>query len=101
MNGDEDESKSKDRIARRILPDLIDVAASWWRDLLVGELGSPAMRINADFAHVLDRHAGRLTAARLQTGLQAIVQTKRLIERNANIDLALERMWIAALPAGR
>ena len=94
----EDDTKSKDRAVRKNLPDLLDVAASWWRDLLIGEIGERDMRINQDFAAALDRHAGRLPAGRLQQGLQAIVQTKRLIERNANIDLALERMWITALP---
>jgi len=94
----EDDTKSKDRAVRRNLPDLLDVTASWWRDLLIGEIGEREMRINQDFAAALDRHAGRLPAGHLQQGLQAIVQTKRLIERNANIDLALERMWITALP---
>ena len=33
----------------------------------------------------------------LVASLHAILQTKRLIERNANIDLALEVMWMHAL----
>jgi len=97
IDGEED-AKSKDRAARRSLPDLLDVTASWWRDLLIGEVGAREMRINLDFAAALDRHAGRLPAARLRNGLRAIMQTKRTIERNANIDLALERMWMSALP---
>ncbi|HOF89021.1 MAG TPA: hypothetical protein PLZ36_13105, partial [Armatimonadota bacterium] len=58
----------------------------------------PAMRINVDFADALSRHACRLSLEALRAGLHTIMQTKRLIERNANIDLALERMWIAVLP---
>jgi DNA polymerase-3 subunit delta' len=94
----EEDTKSRDRAARKNLPDLLDVTASWWRDLLIGEIGEQEMRINQDFAAALDRHAGRLPAGQLQHGLQAIIQTKRLIERNANLDLALERMWMSALP---
>lgn len=88
---------SADRVARRALPELLDIVAAWWRDLLVGELGNPAPRINADFAQALDRHAGRYTDAHLRAGLHTIMHTKRLIERNANIDLALERMWMSIL----
>ncbi len=99
-DGDDDEGKGRgaDRVARQRLPELIDVVASWWRDLIVGALGQPEMRINADFAAALDRHTGRIPLDALRTGLHTIMQTKRLIERNANIDLALERMWIAVLP---
>ncbi len=97
---EEAEGKSRpsaDRLTRRNLPALLDVVASWWRDMLMTELGQGSMRINVDFADALDRHIGRLPITRLRTGLQAMAQTKRLIERNANIDLALERMWMTAL----
>ncbi len=99
-DGEEEDGKGRgaDRVARQRLPELLDVVASWWRDLIVGELGQPAMRINVDFADALSRHAGRLSLEALRAGLHTIMQTKRLIERNANIDLALERMWIAVLP---
>ncbi|MHB9024566.1 MAG: DNA polymerase III subunit [Armatimonadota bacterium] len=91
---------STDRIARKSLPELLDVVASFWRDMLISELGQHEMRINADFTEALDRQRGRLSAAQLREGLQAIMQTKRYVERNANIDLALERMWMAILPEG-
>jgi DNA polymerase-3 subunit delta' len=97
---DDDDGKgvrSADRVARQRLPELLDVAASWWRDLILGELGRPEMRINADFAEALDRHTGHLSLDVLRRGLQTIMETKRLIERNANIDLALERMWMRVL----
>jgi DNA polymerase-3 subunit delta' len=94
---EKDETKSRDRVVRRNLPDLLDVVASWWRDLLIAEVGERAMRINVDFADALDRHAGHRGVDRLRHGLRAIVETKRLLERNANIDLALEQMWIAVL----
>jgi DNA polymerase III subunit delta' len=98
----EEEAKgrpSPDRTARRNLPDLLDVLASWWRDLLLGELGLPALRTNRDFAAALDRQAGCLSATALRRGLQHITQTKRLIERNANIDLALECLGMGLLGA--
>jgi len=89
---------SADRLTRRNLPELLDIVASCWRDLLVMEFGQPSMRINADFATLLDRHTGRIPQEHLRVGLQTIMQTKRLIERNAIIDLALERMWMTILP---
>jgi len=88
---------SADRVSRRNLPELLDITASWWRDLLIGELGQPEMRINVDYATALDRHRGRLTALQLQCGLEAITEARRLLERNANIDLTLEWMCMAAL----
>ena len=102
-SGDEEESDdpkartSPDRVSRRHLPELLDIAASWWRDLLIGEMGQPSLRINVDCTSALDRHAGRLSAVQLRRGLHAIMQAKRLIERNANIDLTLEWMWMTAL----
>ena len=73
------------------------MVASWWRDLLVMTHGGDDLRINADFASTLDRHAGRFSPIQLRHSLGVIMQTKYLIERNANIDLALERMWMAIL----
>jgi DNA polymerase-3 subunit delta' len=101
--GDEENGKersSTDRLVRQRLPELLDMVASVWRDLILGELEQPAMRINIDHAAMLDRHAGRISLDALRDGLHTIMQTKRLIERNANIDLALERMWMAVLPGG-
>jgi DNA polymerase-3 subunit delta' len=98
---EEDDGKARtsaDRQVRKNLPELLDMTASWWRDLLVTVLGEPDMRINADFAAQLDRHAHRLSSQQLRDGLHAVMQAKRMIERNANIDLALERMWMAMLP---
>jgi DNA polymerase-3 subunit delta' len=99
-DGEDDDGKSRgaDRVARQRLPELLDVTASWWRDMIVSALGAPEMRINADFADALDRYVGHIPLDDLRRGLHTIMQTKRLIERNANIDLALERMWISVLP---
>lgn len=97
----EDDAKARvsaDRQLRRNLPELLDLTASWWRDLLVTEMQQPDMRINRDFAEMYDRHVGRTSAERLREGLQAIMHAKRLIERNANIDLALEQMCMTILP---
>ncbi len=102
LPADEEEDDGKahttsDRQVRRNLPELLDVMATCWRDLLVGELGQPDRRINRDFAALLDRHRGHFSPAHLCNGLQTIFQTKRLIERNANIDLALECMCMTIL----
>ncbi len=99
---DEDEGKARttsDRQVRRNLPELLDVLATCWRDLLVAELGQPERRINRDFAALLDRHRGRFSPAHLRDSLQAVLHMKRLIERNANIDLALECLCMQILDA--
>jgi len=99
IDSDDDEKtrSTTDRAVRRNLPELLDIVASWWRDLLVSDMGQPQLRINADFASSLDGHTGRIPSTQLRDGLHAILHTKRLIERNANIDLALEVMWMRAL----
>jgi DNA polymerase-3 subunit delta' len=88
---------SADRVVRRNLPELLDITASCWRDLLVTDLGQPDVRINADYGAQFDRCAGRFTQMQLRDGLQAVMQAKRMIERNANIDLTLEHMWMMML----
>ncbi|MEI7831794.1 MAG: DNA polymerase III subunit delta' C-terminal domain-containing protein, partial [bacterium] len=97
-----DDAKARttaDRQVRRNLPELLDITASWWRDMLLVEMGQGDMIINLDFANDIKRNAGRHTAPELRRGLQTILKTKRLIERNVNIDLALESMWMNILPA--
>jgi len=103
VDEEEDDGKARmtsDRQVRRNLPELLDVLATWWRDMLVGELGQPDRRLNRDFAVLLDRHRARFSPAQLRFGLKTIMQTKRLIERNANIDLALECMCMMILFGG-
>lgn len=96
----EGKQASPDRIARRNLPELLDLAASWWRDMLVVEIGQSAMCINADYADVLAQHTGRMSPDEIQHGLHAVLHAKRVIEKNANIDLTLEQMWMSMLPSG-
>lgn len=99
-DGEDDDGKARtsaDRLVRRNLPELLDMTASWWRDLLVTEFGQGDACINADYSASLARHRGTRSTAQLQQGLQIVMQTKRFIERNANIDLALERMWMQIL----
>ncbi len=96
-----DDAKARttaDRQVRRNLPELLDITASWWRDMLLVEMGQGDMIINLDFTADLKHNAGRHTTTELRQGLQTILKTKRLIERNVNIDLALESMWMNILP---
>jgi DNA polymerase III subunit delta' len=97
-SGDAKSRPSPDRIARRSLPELLDVVASWWRDLLLTKHGRRDLRTNLDFAEALDRGAAHFSEAELRDGLRIITETKRLLERNANLDLALERLWMRILP---
>lgn len=98
--GEEDERArvSADRQVRRNLPDLLDMLASIWRDLMVISIGQRDVCINADYVELLERYSGLVSEQQWRTGLQAVMQTRRMIERNANIDLALERMAMSILP---
>lgn len=95
--GDGKAKTSADRTVRRNLPELLDIVGSVWRDMLVLRLGDAIPCINADFAAQLTERAPLLNEASLRDGLQTVMNTKRLIERNANIDLALEAMWMRVL----
>jgi len=97
----EDDAKvtiTADQQLRKNLPDVLDLLASWWRDLLVTALNQPEMRLNRDCADMFDRHCGSASQEQLSKALQQIMLTKRLIERNANIDLALNNMCMLILP---
>lgn len=100
--GEDGESDGKvklslDRSVRKNLPLILDLVASWWRDQLMTELGHEKMRINVDYADRFDRHKGYMSPEKLQNGLEVILKSRRVIESNANIDLAIEAMWMNIL----
>ena len=97
-DGDDGKARqSAERAVRRNLPELLDLLASWWRDLLMTELGARDMRINVDHLEMFERHHSAFSSEHLQHGLYEIVTTKRLLERNANIDLAMESLCMKIL----
>lgn len=87
-----------DRALRAELPWCLEVMASWFRDCMASEQGSPV--INADCAEAIRSAAKTLSCERAESSIGAILAAKQAIERNANIDLALECLAVE-LTGGR
>jgi DNA polymerase-3 subunit delta' len=85
-----------DRALRAGLPWCLDVMATWYRDCLAA--AEDSMLINADRAPVIERAAAAFSCQYAEAAVDAILSAKQQIERNANIDLALE--CLAAQLAG-
>jgi len=67
----------------------------WLRDaLLVAKTGSDQLVLNADRLPEVHRLAGRFGAAPLLSMLTIVVETRRHIQRNANLRLALDLMML-------
>jgi len=77
-----------DRALRAELPWCLDVMATWYRDCLAAAENS--MLINADCAPAIKRATTSFSCQYAEAAVDAVLGTKQQIERNANIDLALE-----------
>jgi hypothetical protein len=77
-----------DRALRSELPWCLDVMATWYRDCLAAAEDSAL--INVDCAPAIKRATTTFSCRYAEAGVEAILETKQQIERNANIDLALE-----------
>ena len=91
---------SADRALRTELPWCLDVIASWYRDLLAAGQGEGAPLVNPDYQPVLKAAGALFHPQQAERAIEAILETKHNIQRNANIDLALESLAIALLSAG-
>jgi len=98
--GDEDTdpvSVAGDRELRVQLPWCLDVMVSWYRDLLaVGERGA---LLNPDYESALRERFHAALSAEAECAVESILETKHAIQRNANIDVALESLAIELIGA--
>jgi len=79
---------------RSDLPWCLDVIVSWYRDRLAAAHGAPL--VNPDYAEAVSRRkSGRIAAD--ERAIAAILETKHSLQRNANVDLALESLAIKLL----
>ena len=78
-------SKKPDQV-----PYVLDVMASWWRDVLLLAAGSQAPIANVDHEDELQEWAIRHAVSDASAALTAIRQTAWRLEHNANLRLALE-----------
>lgn len=74
------------------LPLFLDLLILWLRDILYVQVGRHAHLINSDQQDVLQGQALAWTKAELLRGIDLVMETKYRIERNANAQLALERL---------
>jgi DNA polymerase-3 subunit delta' len=96
----EDRQKSR---ATRLKRDSLDRAlldlASYYRDVLVVQLGSDVDLVNADRAPELRTMARKGTPEETLRGLEAIMRCRGRLEANVNPLLAIEAMAMALRPA--
>jgi len=74
------------------LPLFLDLLILWLRDILYVQAGRHDHLINCDQQDALQGQALKWTKAELLRGIDLVMETKYRIERNANAQLALERL---------
>jgi DNA polymerase-3 subunit delta' len=79
------------------LDDLLDLLATWLRDLLLLVLQGPDRRINHDLTDLLEQGARTWPAAGLQNSLAHIDQARGHLLRNCNRTLVCEVLFFALL----
>jgi hypothetical protein len=92
--GQDDEGGSRgpvsDRMVRSELPWCLDVMVSWYRDLLA--VGAGGSLLNPDYEKLLRQEVRPELAGQVECAIESLLRTKRAIQRNANIDVALESL---------
>jgi hypothetical protein len=74
----------------------LEVAVTWYRDVLALRVDGPEARLrNADAAEALRQAAARATLPHVLRALDTVCDTIRAVERNANRVLAVESMLLA------
>jgi hypothetical protein len=91
-------SAVSDRALRSELPWCLEVMASWYRDCLAAAEG--AALLNADYEAAISRASGSLPCWQAEAAIEAVLATRQQIERNANVDLALECLSMRLLGGG-
>ncbi len=87
----------EDRQIRAAAEALLDMARTWFRDLLVLKLAKEAPVVNGDHRAGLETAAARYPLARIHQALEALSQTRHYLARNANVALTLEVMMARLL----
>jgi DNA polymerase-3 subunit delta' len=91
----------KDRSAERIrVQTALATWLSFWRDMLLTAFGVDRPLVNPDRAAEVERLAGSYSADQVAVGARALQQTLADIDRNANLSLAMEALFLQ-LPFGR
>jgi DNA polymerase-3 subunit delta' len=79
-----------------LLPELLDLALLWYRDLLVWkQLKEPALLANRDRQAQVETLAPRFSDATLGARIEAVEAAKESLRRNVNARLALEALFLS------
>ena len=79
-----------------LLPELLDLAEYWYRDLLVWkQLAQPALLTNRDRRDQIERLASLYTDAALGARIAAIEEAKDALKHNGNPRLVLEKLFLS------
>ncbi len=89
---------ARDRALREELPWCLDIMVSWYRDLL--SIGQNGPLLNPDYEAALRERCRPQLALQAECAVETILEAKHAIERNANIDLALESLAIGLVGRG-
>lgn len=79
-----------------LLPELLDLAVFWYRDLLVWkQLAEPALLTNRDRQAQIERLVGGYSETMLGARIEAIEAAKESLRRNVNARLVLENLFLS------
>lgn len=79
-----------------LLPELLDLAEYWYRDVLVWkQLAQPALLTNRDRQDQIERLASGFTDAALGARIAAIEEAKDSLKRNGHPRLVLEKLFLS------
>ncbi len=88
--------KDAQRAEGDLLPELLDLAEYWYRDLLVWkQLAQPGLLTNRDRQDQIERLAPEYTEVSLAARIGAIEEAKESLRRNVNPRLVLEKLFLS------
>jgi DNA polymerase III subunit delta' len=83
-----------ERALRISLPPVLDLAVSWFRDLLLSSQQAEELITNNDYRELLSDLSRRLPRETCRKSIVALLETKRLTGRYVNVSLATEALAI-------
>jgi len=91
--------EEKEKFSRRAISEILGIMVTWFRDLLILQSKGNLCELltNSDHLEALQQAAGHFTRESLYSAIETIFATRKNIERNANIALALEVMTVRIL----
>ncbi len=91
-----EEARRAGRRRRTATLDLgLELCAAWYRDVAVVAGGAAELAFNADRGDALGEDADGIDPSRAREAVEAVLETRRRLERNVSEELALEALFYA------